>query len=348
MGSQPKPKTSKTRKRRPAPAPSGATSAVIYCRVSTERQAGTGLGRDAQERACRSYVQAREGWKVAAVHVDDGLSGKLGVDERPGLAAAIEEVRSTPGAVLLVHSLSRFARSQRDLWELLDGGADPLPLVSATEPFDLTTSMGRAFVGMLGVIAALESDLASERTSAALATAKDRGAKLGAPTMIEKTDERGRRVVDHEKVERVRRVQELRAEGLSIRGIEANLRSKKFRTTTGRGDWHPKTIRRAIAMTLPTLPMTTMLRKQLYTDQFELEAVLDAWPNGAHGWQDTAGSALVVISRARVATSAEADALGKTPAPTATKTDLEAVIDVIKRTIAATLASEPETEATSS
>lgn len=225
-------------------------SAVIYLRVSTERQAETGLGREAQEARCRAYAEGH-GWTVASVHVDDGLSGTLPVAKRAGLAAALEAVAAAPGSVLLVHSLSRFARSQKELWSMLDG-RDPVPLVSATEPFDLTTAMGRAFVGMLGVIAALETDLASERTTAALGAARARGTRLGAPTMVESTDEHGVRFVDPAKVALVRHVQDLAAEGLSLRTIAARLTAEGHPTTSGRGGWHPKTIRTALAVEVGT------------------------------------------------------------------------------------------------
>lgn len=151
--------------------------AVIYIRVSTDQQAASGLGADAQEQTCRAYA-ARMGYTVRGVFRDEGVSGKVGMSGRTGLTAAVSAL--VPGTCLLVHSLSRFARSQRELWKLLDDPKNPIPLVSATEPFDLTTAMGRAFMGMLGVIAQLESDLASERTIAALEMARDSGVKLGA------------------------------------------------------------------------------------------------------------------------------------------------------------------------
>lgn len=217
-------------RRRCAPA---YTSAVVYLRVSTDGQRVSGLGREAQEAACREHC-ARHGWTVAVVHVDDGLSGTLSVEERPGLAAAVAQVRSS-NAALLVYSVSRAARSVGELYRLVDprDGAEPIPLVSVSEPFDLTTAMGRAFLGMLGVLAALESDLASERTVAALAAARARGVRLGAPPVLTST---------HPSVTRAR---VLRGEGMSEREVAAQLNVEGVPTARG-GRWHQETVRRAL------------------------------------------------------------------------------------------------------
>lgn len=217
--------------------PAALASAVIYLRVSTERQAVSGLGREAQEQACREYARAK-GWTVASVHCDDGLSGTLPVEQRPGLAAAVAEVRAS-GAALLVYSVSRAARSVGELYRLVEprDGAPEVALVSASEPFDLTTAMGKAFLGMLAVLAALESDLASERTIAALAAAKARGVRLGAPPVL------------HAGHSAVLRARALADAGGSGRSIAATLNAEGVSTPRGKR-WHERTVRAALAVSL--------------------------------------------------------------------------------------------------
>lgn len=79
---------------------------VVYARTSTRNGASSdSLG--AQEQACRDWAAAN-GHEVVAAYRDDGLSGALGVDQRPGLAAA--------------------------LLALEDGGADGLVLQSSRSP----------------------------------------------------------------------------------------------------------------------------------------------------------------------------------------------------------------------
>ncbi len=222
------------------------TTAVLLLRVSTQRQADSGLGLEAQEAACRKLCGDR-GWEVLAVHSDAGISGKDGIDKRPGLRAAIHDVRTNPGAVVVVYSLSRLGRSQRLIWNLLDPTGDyGLQLASASEPFDTSTPMGRAMLGMLGVWSQLEADLVSERTTVALDAARERGTKLGAPSMLESTDETGKRFADPAKVALVRQVKELYAtERYSHKTLAEHLNASGIASVTGKL-WHPRTVRIAI------------------------------------------------------------------------------------------------------
>lgn len=84
--------------------------AVIYARVSTERQADEGLSVESQIEACRRKA-ADLGAAVVAVYRDDGISGTT--DARPGFRAAIHHCAR--GVDLLIcWSSSRFARDQHD------------------------------------------------------------------------------------------------------------------------------------------------------------------------------------------------------------------------------------------
>ncbi len=208
------------------------TSAVIYLRVSTEKQARSGLGREAQEATCRAYAE-RQGWTVAGVFVDDGVTGKL--EERPAFLAALAAQRANDAA-FLVYAVSRFARTQRQTWNLVDDrGEYRIPLVSATEPFDTSTPMGRAFLGMLATFAALESDLASERTRDALAAARKRGVRLGAPGMVTTVP-----------VDVLRRIQ---SDPRSLRAVAESLNNDGIPAAKG-GRWYAHTVKAAKAVSL--------------------------------------------------------------------------------------------------
>jgi site-specific DNA recombinase len=209
---------------------------VIYLRVSTARQAEEGIGLDAQEARCRDHC-ARMGLPIVAVFRDEGLSGKDALEKRPGLTAAIEAVQANPGAVLVAYSVSRVARRQRVLWHLLDDRDGlGIPLSSATEPFDTSTPMGRAMLGMLAVWSQLEADMVSERTRDALSELRAQGAKLGRPNMVESGAGR-----------LVRRVQKLYGTGrFSHRSLAEYLNARGVPTATGEGKWWPKTVRTAL------------------------------------------------------------------------------------------------------
>ncbi len=199
-------------------------AAIVYLRVSTDKQQTSGVGIEAQLAKCTEHC-ARLGIPITSIRKDEGISGKDGLDKRPGLRAVLEDVDCTPGAVVVVYSLSRLGRSQRLIWNLLDDrGEYALPLSSATEPFETTTPMGRAMLGMLGVWAQLESDLVSERTVDALKAVAARGTKLGAPSMV-------RKGVD------VKLVRELYATGqYTYRSLVEELNARGVKTARG-GKW---------------------------------------------------------------------------------------------------------------
>jgi DNA invertase Pin-like site-specific DNA recombinase len=91
--------------------------AVIYCRVSTKKQAREGNGLSSQETRCREYAKHR-GHKVVGVFTDD-VSGKLA--QRPGfdeMLAFIRNARSNSGLVVIIDDISRMARDVRNHFDL--------------------------------------------------------------------------------------------------------------------------------------------------------------------------------------------------------------------------------------
>lgn len=207
-------------------------NAVIYVRVSTEGQARDGVSLDAQLERCRAMAVAR-GAKVLGEFRDEGLSGRDGIAQRPGLAAAVEVCRRNK-AVLIVYSISRVARRQRLLWSLLDPESGVgLDVVSATEPFDTTSPMGRAMLGMIAVWSQLEADLVSQRTKDALEHVRKRGVRLGAPPASALVPGA------------VAEIRKMRSEGLTIREIVERLNSGEVPSARG-GKWWPKTVRSAL------------------------------------------------------------------------------------------------------
>jgi site-specific DNA recombinase len=213
---------------------------VIYARCSTARQAAEGIGLDAQETKCRAHAE-RLGLAVVGTFRDEGVSGRDGVEDRPGLQAVIDAVKMHPGAVVVVYSVSRLARRQRLLWNLLDDREGyGLPVSSATESFDTSTPTGRAMLGMIATFAQLEADMVSERTKDALAEVRAQGKRLGAPDMIAlgATDA-------------VRTAQSLYASGkFSHRTLADELNRRRIPTAKG-GKWWPKTVRAALMVELP-------------------------------------------------------------------------------------------------
>jgi site-specific DNA recombinase len=67
--------------------------------------------------------------------------------------------------MVVVYKLDRAGRSVRIIFDFLEYlGATKVDLVSATESFNTTTAMGRAFLGLIAIFAALERDTITERS----------------------------------------------------------------------------------------------------------------------------------------------------------------------------------------
>ena len=82
--------------------------AVIYCRVSTKKQAREGNGLDSQETRCREYAGYR-GHQVVQVFRDD-MSGSL--SGRPGMIAMLAFLKKNrrDNVVVIIDDISRLAR----------------------------------------------------------------------------------------------------------------------------------------------------------------------------------------------------------------------------------------------
>src|SRR5437764_1930616 len=100
--------------------------------------------------------------------------------ERPGLAKALEQLRS--GDSLVVWRLDRLGRSLRHLIDtLLELDSRGVGFKSLTESIDTTTPGGKLIFHVFGALAEFERDLIRERTNAGLAAARARGRKGGRP-----------------------------------------------------------------------------------------------------------------------------------------------------------------------
>jgi len=206
--------------------------AVIYTRVSTDQQAASGLGLEAQLEACREHAR-RRGHTIVGEYTDAAISGKDTLEKRPGLQAVLSMAARRNEMVVLVYSLSRLSRRQSLTWQLIDDrGEYRLQVESASEPFDTTTPMGRAMLGMLAVWAALEADMISERTSAALQARRARGHRLGTTPLAHDKPEVAALV--HKLYETGTFTHETLANELNARGVATKHGARWHKTTVGR------------------------------------------------------------------------------------------------------------------
>lgn len=211
--------------------------AIGYIRVSTQDQATEGVSLSAQRAKIAAWCTAND-YELVAVYEDAGISGGS-MTGRDGLKSAL--AAATKGMALVAYSISRLARSTRDMLELADRlEARGVDLVSLTEKIDTTSAAGRMVFRMLAVLSEFERDQVAERTKAALAHKKSKGEKYG-PVPFGFCDIEGRLVEVREEAQVVAKVMEMREAGHTLREIAAKLNDDGIQGKKG-GVWHASTV----------------------------------------------------------------------------------------------------------
>lgn len=142
-----------------------STRAAAYIRVSTDEQAQTGNGMEAQESKVRAFATS-QGYDLVAVFRDPGVSGVTVPASRPGFGALVAMAEAKGFAVVLVARFDRLARNivyavtaVNDLSERHGVGVR-----SVSEPIDTGTAIGRMMFAVLAGMAEQERSIIIERT----------------------------------------------------------------------------------------------------------------------------------------------------------------------------------------
>jgi DNA invertase Pin-like site-specific DNA recombinase len=205
------------------------TRVVAYVRVSTAEQVDSGLGLAAQRARIQDEAD-RKGWHVTW-QVDEGLSGSL--RDRPGLKAALAQLKAGDAEALVVAKMDRLARSVLQASDILETARkQKWSVVVLDLGMDLTTPHGKAMAQMLAVFAELEREMIAQRTREALAAAKARGQRLGRPRSTSDAV--------------VAQVVALHDDGLTARQIAATLSTAAVPTTRGAATWRASSVRRVL------------------------------------------------------------------------------------------------------
>lgn len=198
-----------------------SNTAVAYIRVSTDRQE---LGPEAQRAAIAAWA-SREGVTVAAWHVEAGVSGAAAIADRPELVAALASLTVHRAGVLIVAKRDRLARDVMAAAMLermaLDAGAR---IVSAagegTDSNDPSAVLMRTLVD---AFAQYERAMIAARTKAALKAKRARGERAGTVPYGFTSDAAGRLSPCPAERAVIAQVHALRAAGVTLRGIVAEL-----------------------------------------------------------------------------------------------------------------------------
>ena len=210
---------------------------VLYLRCSSQEQGRSGLGLEAQERDIQLFLgnYADTPYEVLGrfVEVHSGTD-----NARPQLQEAIRLAKAEK-AVLVVSKLDRLSRKVSFLASLMED-----------KDLDFKVSqMPYADKFQLHIYAALaeqERDFISQRTKAALAAAKARGVKLGAPVQHLEVLAKARQEKALREAQQVSGViLPLRKQGTTLRGICEVLNASGIKTSKGKA-FHPSLVSRML------------------------------------------------------------------------------------------------------
>jgi DNA invertase Pin-like site-specific DNA recombinase len=204
--------------------------AIAYYRVSTDEQAESGNGLDAQRATVVAAVEHR-GWDLVADLTDEGRSG--GSLNRPALTDALDRLDRGEADALVVAKLDRLSRSVLDFAAITQRAERRgWAVVALDVDVDMTTPTGELVANITSSVAQWERRIIGARTSEAMQAMKARGVRLGRPVEL------GDEVRAH--------IAEARVAGSSLHAIADQLNADGVATARG-GRWYASTVRAVLS-----------------------------------------------------------------------------------------------------
>ncbi len=218
--------------------------AIGYIRVSTEDQAREGVSLDNQRAKIRAYAELKD-LELLDIIEDAGLSAKN--LNRPGAREVLRLAKAGEIDAVIVFKLDRMFRSTVDALETtrhFDKWG--IAFHSINENLDTKSAMGKFFFTLTAAIAEMERGIVSERTKAALQHKRSLGEKTGGDVPFGYQADNGMLTPDRREQHVIRLINQLKADGHSLRAIASELRKRGYKSKTGKTTWNPKTVAKLI------------------------------------------------------------------------------------------------------
>jgi DNA invertase Pin-like site-specific DNA recombinase len=226
---------------------------IGYLRVSTNEQAQSGLGLEAQQYAILDYAK-KIGSEIIKIFTEDGLSGSLPISKRPALRKALNTIKK--GDVLVVAKRDRLSRDVRVLMLIEDEIKKKKARIISTvgEGTESDNSSSILFRGMIDQFSQFERLRIGERTKDALHAKKLRRERIGHIPFGFKLDENCTQcsqekeehlVVDQQEQKIIQEMLRLKSDKLSVRKI-ADMLNKNLFLNRGELLWNHMSIHRVM------------------------------------------------------------------------------------------------------
>ena len=141
----------------------GKTKVAAYVRVSTDTtQQETSFV--LQKEYYENFIKANSEYEFAGIYGDEGISA-TGTDKRKGFLKLMEDCKTGKIDLILVKSISRFARNVADILQsinMLNALNPPVEIRFEMENISTFSPMGEMLITVLGIVAQLESQMKSE------------------------------------------------------------------------------------------------------------------------------------------------------------------------------------------
>ena len=209
------------------------TSFVLYLRVSTTKQGANGNGIHAQDRDIQIFLSGQQDPIVLKkfIEVESGAN-----DERPELKKAIRLCKKT-GAHLLIQKVDRLSRDVEFIAKIVKD--KNLTLRVANLP-----NADNFQIHLFAALGQAEREFISQRTRAAMAAAKSKGAKFGNPRIIELNKTRKRTAKKFANgLSHI--ILPLRQKGLTYQEISNTINQMGIKTPNGM-EFHPTQVKRIL------------------------------------------------------------------------------------------------------
>jgi DNA invertase Pin-like site-specific DNA recombinase len=198
---------------------------VAYVRVSSQEQAVSGAGLEAQRQSILRECE-RRGWRLVETIEDSGYSAR---DlRRPGIRIALEALEVRRADALVVAKLDRLSRSLLDFTALMEKAQKQGWALVALDAADTTTPAGEAMANVLATFAQFERRLIGQRTKEALAEKRKQGVRLGRPPAIP--------------AQVAKRIRRERKQGRTLAKIAEGLNRDGVPTPRGGRLWRPSSL----------------------------------------------------------------------------------------------------------
>ena len=235
--------------RRRSRKPTMVGGVVGYVRVSTREQARTGYSIESQTADITKYAADR-GLTLYGVHVDAGKSGELPPHRAPALNAAVSQAIQT-GSAMVVRDPARVARQLGRGQQVLDIlTRNNCPLISIELGLDSSAPCGSSMWFMCFWTAEQTREATRRNTSGVVRFLHSQGRWTGGSVAYGVSVDGRNRIPNQQEVATVRRAQELRKSGASLRSIGETLLSENHKPRIG-AKWHAPMIARIIATETP-------------------------------------------------------------------------------------------------